>query len=429
MRTVKSTALSVIIAALVGQGAVACGSDDGDNGGEGNNGPGGSNQPNLGNPEVAPAGMLSGNHNGGTRDLTPQEVDNIENAACTGWSAEGENLPAVLQLVVDVSQSMTEPAPGGGNRNKWQVTREALRTAIDNLPASTAAGVLYYPNRSVELESTPRDVQECVDVEEMIPIAELGAQGSNQRDALDQSLDDAQTNGYTPTHDAYKYALENGLLPFQSQAGKFMLLITDGSPTMALQCIGQSTGGGGMMGGVEDAPTQPIIDEIAKAKAAGVRTFIIGSPGSEESSSGMGGDKRPWLSEAAQVGGTAAAGCSNAGPAFCHLDMTQEADFAQALVEGLGQVVGQIVDACSFALPDPPMGMSINLNETQLVVQTSSGSKLVRPDNQGDCSEGWQYKDGRIVLCAASCAEIENDPTARVQLLFGCTSDEVVPVE
>ena len=139
----------------------------------------------------------------------------------------------------------------------------------------------------------------------MIPIAQLGAQGSGQRDRLDESLDDAQTNGYTPTHDAYKYALENGLQPFESQANKFMLLITDGSPTMALQCIGESSGGGGR---VQDAPTQPIVDEIARAKAAGVRTFIIGSPGSEESSSGMGGDKRPWLSEAAQAGGTASAG-------------------------------------------------------------------------------------------------------------------------
>jgi hypothetical protein len=426
MRTLKSTAFSVGIAVLVAQGAVGCGSDKDDNGIKGSNGPGGIDQPDLGNPEVAPSGMLSGNYNGGTRDLTPEEVDNIENAACTGWAAEGENLPAVLQLVVDVSQSMEEDAPGGGNQNKWDVTREALRDALDSLPASTAAGVLYYPNRSVELDNEPRDIQECVDVEEMIPIAELGAQGSNQRDALDRSLDDAQTNGYTPTHDAYKYALENGLLPFQSQSGKFMLLITDGSPTMALQCIGESSGGGG---GVADAPTQPIIDEIAKAKAAGVRTFIIGSPGSEESSSGMGGDKRPWLSEAAQVGGTAAAGCSNDGPTFCHLDMTQEEDFAQALVAGLGQVVGQIVDACSFALPEPPMGQTINLNQTQVVVQTSSGAKLVRPDNQGDCSEGWQYKDGQIVLCAASCAEIENDATARVQLLFGCTTDQVVPVE
>lgn len=437
MRTLKSTTLSVFIAALAAHGAVACGSDEDGSGVNGNNGPGGGgiDQPDLGEePEVGPGGMLSGDHDGGTTPLTPEQIDNIENAACTGWSVEGENLPAVLQLVVDVSQSMEEDAPGGGNQNKWEVTREALRDALETLPASTAAGVLYYPNRQVELDTEPRDIDACVNVNAMIPIDELGAQGSGQRDALDESLDDAETNGYTPTHDAYKYALENGLQPYQSQANKFMLLITDGSPTLALQCIGESSGGGGMMGGggggkVQDAPTDPIVQEIAAAKAAGVRTFIIGSPGSEESSSGMGGDKRPWLSEAAQVGGTAAAGCSNDGPNFCHLDMTQEEDFAAALVAGLGQVVGQIVDQCTFALPDPPMGQTINLNQTQLIVQTSSGAKLVKPDAQGDCSEGWQFVDGQIVLCAASCNEVKNDPTATVQLLFGCDTDEVVPVE
>ena len=211
-----------------------------------------------------------------------------------------------------------------------------------------------------------------------------------------------------------------------------MLLITDGSPTMALQCIGESTGGGGMMGGgggVADAPTEPIIAEITAAKAAGIRTFVIGSPGSEESSSGMGGDKRPWLSQAAQVGGTAAAGCSNDGPNFCHLDMTQEEDFSAALVAGLGAVVGQIVDACTFALPDPPMGQSIDLNLTTLIIESSSGAKLVKPDNTGACTEGWQYMNGQVILCAASCEEVKNDPTARVQLMFGCSTDEVVPVQ
>jgi hypothetical protein len=210
-----------------------------------------------------------------------------------------------------------------------------------------------------------------------------------------------------------------------------MLLITDGAPTMALQCIGEEADGGGMMGGgggnIVDQPTAPIVAEIAGASAAGIRTFIIGSPGSEVSSNGD--DKRPWLSEAAQVGGTAAAGCAVAGPNFCHMDMTQEADFAAALVAGLGAVVGQIIDECEFGFPEPPPGEVIDAEKTTLVVQTSSGAKLVLPDNQGDCSEGWQLTTtGRIQLCPASCEELKTDPTASVQLLFGCAVDQL-PVE
>jgi hypothetical protein len=36
---------------------------------------------------------------------------------------------------------------------------------------------------------------------------------------------------------------------------------------------------------------------------------------------------------------------------------------------------------------------------------------------------------GRIQLCPASCEEVKTDPSARVQLLFGCSSDEIPVVE
>jgi hypothetical protein len=386
MKTFKPRFSSVLVAVLASYVAVACGGKDGSavNGGPGSGGPGsGADQPNLGDDPGAPdVGGLTGKHDGGTQDLTADQVDDITNAACTGWAGEGENLPAVLQLVVDVSQSMDEDAPGARNQSKWDVTREALRDALGALPGSAAAGVLYYPNQSVQLSTRPRDVDACVNVDALVPIDVLGAANSMQRRDIDQSLDDADTNGYTPTHDAYKFALEESLQPYETPANKFMLLITDGSPTMALQCIGESSGGG-RGGGVQDAPTQPIIDAVKAASDAGIRTFVIGSPGSEESSSGMGGDKRPWLSEAAQVGGTAAPGCNNDGPNFCHLDMTQSADFAQALVEGLGTVVGQIIDQCTFAFPEPPPGQSIDANKTTVIVQTATGSTLVLPDNHG----------------------------------------------
>ncbi len=432
MRVSKSRAFPLFVAAFMAHGAFACGGSDGSEVGVKGSGPNGSGAggPNLGNVGSGSGvnGTLTGMHDGGTVPLTPEQVADIEDAACTGWAAEGENLPAVLQLVVDVSRSMEDDAPGAGRgQSKWDVTREALRDALVALPASASAGVLYYPNQAVELADQARDVDACVNVDAIIPIAPLGAQGSNQRDTLDQSLDDAETNGYTPTHDAYKYALESSLQTYQTQANRFMLLITDGAPTMALGCIGEMGGGGGG-GMVVDQPTQPIIDEVAKASAAGIKTFIIGSPGSEESSSGD--DKRPWLSEAAQVGGTAPAGCSNDGPNYCHMDMTQAEDFSQALVDGLAIVVGQVIDSCTFTIPEPPQGQSIDLNLTTLVVQTSSGSKVVLPDNTGACTEGWQTNAaGQIVLCSASCAEIKGDASARVRLMFGCSTDQVVPVQ
>ncbi|HEV8246566.1 MAG TPA: vWA domain-containing protein, partial [Polyangiaceae bacterium] len=337
---------------------------------------------------------------------------------------EGEELPAVLQLVVDVSGSMDDPAPGADNGDsKWDVTRKALRNAIDAMPDSVSVGVLYYPNRDVSDSTDPRPVDRCVNVDAMIPIDMLGPQGDPQRDQIDQSLDDANTGDLTPTHDAYRYALQESLIPYMTSARKFMLLITDGEPTMRLECIGQT--GNNVM----DQPTQPIIDEIAGAFAQDIRTFLIGSPGSQESSESM-TDMRPWLSRAAIEGGTAPDGCMENGPDYCHLDMTQEPDFAQALTDGLASIVGQVVDSCTFVMPPPPDGQTIDPNLTNLIINWGSGdSSLILPDDVGDCTEGWQFNDkGEVVLCSATCDDVKADSGATVQLTFGCSTGDIIPV-
>jgi hypothetical protein len=148
-------------------------------------------------------------------------------------------------------------------------------------------------------------------------------------------------------------------------------------------------------------------------------------------SSQGGMDMRPWLSAAATAGGTATAGCSDKGPTFCHLDMTQAPDFSAALTAGLAAIAGQVVDSCTFTIPAPPAGQSIDPNLTNLIVTSASGaSKLVLPDNMGACTEGWQF-DGtdKVVLCSQTCSEVKGDTGAHVQLVFGCSTDQVVPVK
>jgi hypothetical protein len=360
---------------------------------------------------------------GGKVDLTSEQIQDLEQASCTGWSAEGENLPATLELVVDVSYSMTEQAPGT-NQSKWEVTHDALREAVQDLPASVAVGVLYYPNQDVQLSPTTQPIDACVNVDEMVPIQQLGEADSQQRNAILRSLDDAQTAGYTPTHDAYQYALNQGLVPYTGSGNqKFMLLITDGAPTMSEGC----TSGDATDGQVLDMPTQPIIDEVIAARAQGIRTFVIGSPGSEESAEETGGDMRPWLSRAATEGGTASAGCAVDGPNFCHMDMTQEEDFGAALREGLANIAGQVVDTCTFEIPEPPNGETIDPTLTNLVVTWGSGSaSLFLPDNVGGCEVGWTFNDdGLVELCPTTCNEVKLDAGATVRLTFGCGTEVI----
>lgn len=371
----------------------------------------------------------NGDGKGGRKDITADQARALQSASCTGWGGEGETLPVVLQLVVDVSRSMSLEAPGSGRTSKWEATRNALQSAIAMLPPSVSVGVLYYPNMFTEGSTSPTDINACVDTNRLVPIEPLGNANSNHRMTLDGSLRSVMVDGYTPTYDAYTYALENSLIPYPSAANKFMLLITDGAPTFDQGCVNVAAARGDMgnMGNVADAPTGPIVDQIAAAfDQHQIRTFLIGSPGSEESAESN-QDMRPWLSQSAVLGGTSQEGCDESGPNFCHLDMTQETDFSVALSNGLRQISGQIIDECSFQVPEPPDGESLDPNETHLVIEWNDESaSLILPSGEDDCTDGWRIKDAETIeLCPQTCTELKNSESeATVQLTFGCSSEE-----
>jgi hypothetical protein len=350
--------------------------------------------------------------NSGSGNRSPDE---LRDAACTGWSAEPENLPAVLMLVVDVSGSMNSDAPGS-NQSKWEVTRDALQDAINALPGSTAVGVLYYPNRNTSASTQARPVDQCVNVNAMISVDLLGPAGSAHRNSIAQSLQNADTGGGTPTHDAFRYAVENGMNAATSFPGnRFMLLITDGQPTFLLECLGT--------GNTSDPVNeQPIVDEIAAARAQSTRTFVIGSPGSEDNVS-TGDDARPWLSRAANAGETASAGCSDNGPNFCHMDMTQASDFGAALRTGLAQIAGAIV-ACDYALPEPPAGETLDLGAINVIHTPGGGEATIVPrSNDANCTDGWRLDDNQhVVLCPNTCSTVQADASSGLEVLFGCAS-------
>ena len=363
------------------------------------------------------SGATSGSsamQDGGVIELTDDQVDDLNGDSCAGWSAEPETQPAVLQLVVDTSLSMDEPPGGrrGGGRNndptKWDITRDALQEVLATLPEELAIGLFFYPNMSTEGSDDPRPVSECVNVDEGIPVAALTDQ---HRETLISVFDDTEPNGWTPTHGAYEHALDSSLLPADFPGQKYLLLITDGVPTLTHDCEGRQDNGQ-----AEPVDTDPIVAAIADARGAGVRTFLIGSPGSEEG--------RQWMSLAAIQGATARAGCQIEGAPYCHMDMTTAPDFGAALRAGLNQVTGEI--SCTYDIPEPPDGETIDPNLVNLIVTTSSGaSQLVLPDANGDCDEGWRLSGDQVVLCDGTCSRVQSDG-ASLQLLFGCETGGVV---
>jgi hypothetical protein len=373
-------------------------------------------------------GGTDGSSGNGT--ISTETANDLRATACAGWSSEPELLPVVLMLVVDNSASMND-RPKGSSMTKWEITRDALGGAIDSLPATSAVGVLYFPNMRTSGSDVARPIDECVNIDAMIPIGILGDPSSTQRDTIARSLDRTDPNGSTPTNDAYDYAYANGMQASKLTGNRFMLLITDGAPTLKKGC----QGGGGPN---NPQPTQPIIDDIHAARQAGVRTFVIGSPGSESVSNGSTNvDLRPWLALAAVEGGTAPEGCSVLASSsggdtdWCHIDLSQSSDFAGALNAALSRILG-LITSCTFDVPATvPDGQVVQRDEVNVIYTPGSGSGdvLVGRDDSPDCQTGWQFDgEGRVVLCPQTCETAQNDPAGKVELLFGCDSVSVGPV-
>jgi len=328
-----------------------------------------------------------------------------EDPGCGDRFAPATARPPVIQLVVDTSGSMgwvagTNRAPSSGQQSKWQITQSALASAIDAMPDNVAVGLSYYPNIQPGNDA-------CYIPEVAAPIAPLSAE---QRARI-QTVNAAKAPaGGTPTHGAYAFGVEQ-LAATALDGPRFLLLITDGIPTFTRECDGDG------QTRVDGAPL--IADVAASFEQAQIRTFVIGSPGSEAA--------RDELSQMATVGGTANPGCANAGPSFCHFDMTEQPDFSSALNATLAQIT-QATLACDYAVPSPPGGLRLDLDDASVVLE--SGGTQVREFARAAsdaCAEGWQYGENQssIRLCRSTCDELQgllrDDPEIGVRIKFRCS--------
>jgi hypothetical protein len=211
-----------------------------------------------------------------------------------------------------------------------------------------------------------------------------------------------------------------------------MVLITDGQPTISLGCEGT---------GQTAYPVDwhPLVSDITTAfqNAPAVRTFIVGSPGSEAQSS-TGADGRPWLSQAARQGGTQLTpDCVDSGPNYCHFDLTQSLNFANDLAAALKDIIDSSIP-CSFQVP-PPSGVQINPATLNLVYSenvvggTPTSQWLVGQTTDLSCGggtlDGW-YVDpinGKLVLCPKTCKTVQSDKYARIDVRGGCQSIHASP--
>lgn len=416
---------AIVAGSLVGILAlVSCSEDEGNEGdGGGTAGTGGNNGDfrdvdGDGEPDPIQPEDLGG----GAVPTTQAAIDAIKAQTCAGWAAEPEPLGASLFLVVDASSSMDATANGTGNRDKWSVTRDALITTVNQLPGSTTMGLLGYPNKVVDFNRIDGTQAACVNVDAMVALSALDSGGLV---AMVDGLQAIQTETCTPTHDAYRVAVD-AYASASAVGQKYIMLMTDGTPTLSLGC----NGGQSNSCRSENGDVPAILEEIRVAREEhDIKTFVLGCPGSELHMD-TGEDNRPWLSEAAVVGGTAdAAGCSHTGPNYCHFDMSTEADYTAALTESLQTIASKVV-SCDYSIPPPPSGQQIDPGFVNMFVWPGGGGEPLQilADADASCEQGgWYYDEaGKVRLCPSTCDVVQSDPQIRLELLFGCEGTEII---
>jgi uncharacterized protein YegL len=293
--------------------------------------------------------------------------------ACTSVSAEAHRVPLDIIFLIDQSGSMTGA--------KWVGTKMAMGTFCND-PASAGVGVglVLFPTQE------PYD---CNPQHYAVLDVPIDALPSNAF-AVTNALPFDATGIGTPTYGALKGALQAATAYQDSHPTHkvIVVLATDGDP---IGCM-----------------DKPISEIAALAESAlgynGVRTYVIGVAGSKISN----------LDQIAKAGGTVAS-----------YDITQDInEFSAKMAEIRGVALG-----CDFEIPPSPDGMQIDyerVNFTYTPKGVGTPKLLPRADDLADCGglPGWYYDDNegpsKLILCPASCATVQADTNAKVNVLFGC---------
>ena len=337
-------------------------------------------------------------------DASKNDATGIDpDAACLTTQTPAKAIPANLLFQLDVSGSMNCPPSDGLSANcaasgssRWSVFRTELKKALAALPDHNAAGLMHYPTGTGLFTGDPTG---CVPQK---PDVDLGLL-STTRAAIGASLDARTPAGGTPTHDAVTVALAQ-LKAAKAEGNRFLVLATDGNATFCAGCNISCNSA------ALTADSDVMVKEVEAAAAAGVRTFVIGVPGSQ--------GFRATLSRLAEAGGTKAKpGCSSAGPTYCHWDMTTTTDFGSELKAVLAAIGGAAL-SCEYPLP-PKDG---TFDPAKVNVRLSSGGKTTDLPRDAARKDGWDYSDDgkSVVLYGSACDQAKATTDGSVTLLFGC---------
>jgi hypothetical protein len=332
----------------------------------------------------------------------------LGDAVCASTVLEGRRAEVAMLFVIDRSGSMNcapttdaatcdaRPVRPATGASKFDLVRTSLTQAVAGLRDADRAGLAVFgSDDACGVSSSP-----------LVPVAALSA---SQRQSISTAIAGITPKGATPlvggTTVAYEH-LNPNRPGFDLPKRRFLVLVSDGAETCAPSAVASFL--------------QTTVDE---ARSVGIKTFVVGAPGSESA--------RSTLSEIAFRGGTAKSStCAHGGATptsgDCHVDLTQSgASFGTALSSAL-LFASRLAIPCEVELPANIDRTVVDFGRAVVRVTSSSGVVTRVPEDRTAACEfganGWQYEDGnaRVVLCGAACEAIRNDRGAKVSVELGC---------
>lgn len=301
-------------------------------------------------------------------------------SACGALVEQAKDTPLNLYVTFDKSQSMAG--------TKWNSAKAGLNAFVsDPVSAGVFIAINFFPGKN----ATTCD--QFAYKEPVVPFGELPANAMAVSDAMNAEMPDGFS---TPIYPALGGAILKGVEVLQNKPGEVsaVLLVTDGLPV----------GPAPMCGGANPEDPQAIADLAATGVNFGVRTFVIGLPGVDQS----------FANKVAAAGGTDAA--------ILVSIANVQAEFQNALSKVRGEAL-----PCEYDIPSKVSSGDVDTDLVNIELTFADGMPQILPQDSACAGEGWKYDDPakptKILFCDASCKAVKADFKAKVQILMGCKTE------